>query len=202
MEKNITLSDFTKFIGGWSLSPYSIYLAYKYTTNNGILNVLEFGSGDGTNKLVEFLTTRKISFKYTSIEHDSNYAKTPNVDYIIYPLNYNYNPSDIENIDLILNDVYDLVIVDGPHGAGRAKWYNKIKKFIRQGTIMLIDDFHHYNEFETELNKVFEYETINVFNIDKRFTTDIINDGLELVDVTSPHHCNKTHKIIKIIKTK
>lgn len=202
MENNISLSDFTKFIGGWSLSPYSIYLAFKYCTNNGILNVLEFGSGDGTNKLVEFLNTKEIKFKYTSVEHDTNYAKTPNVDYIIYPLEHNYKASDIENINLSLNDIYDLIIIDGPHGIGRSKWYKKIKNFVREGTIILIDDFHHFNEFEIELNNVFEYTTINIFNIEKAFTPEIVNYGLELINIDSPHHCNKTHKIIKIINVK
>ena len=202
MKNNIILSDFTNFVGGWSLSPYSIYLSYKHSTNNGIFNILEFGSGDGTNKLVEYLIDKKIDFKYTSIEHDTDYAKTPNVDYIIYPLDYDYTPSDIEKIDLKLDRIFDLVIVDGPHGVGRAKWYSKFKDNIRKGTIVLIDDFHHYEEFEIELNKVFEYETINIFNIDRRFTNETVNDGLELVDENSPYHSNKTHKIIKIIKNK
>lgn len=201
MEK-INLEDFSKFPSGWSLSPYSIYLACKHTTNNGVLNVLEFGSGEGTNQLVALLNSKEINFKYTSVEHDSTYAKTPNVEYIIYPLAHNYNPNDIENIQLTLTDVYDLVIVDGPHGVGRAKWYSKIKKNVKEGTIILIDDFHHYLEFETELNKVFEYNLINVFNIDKRFTVDVVNEGLELVDINSPYHGNKTHKIIQVKKIK
>ena len=200
--ENIKLNDFSKFPGGWSLSPYSIYLACKYATNDGILNVLEFGSGEGTNQLVGLLTSKEITFKYTSIEHDSTYAKTPNVEYIIYPLAHNYKPSDIENIQLNLKGIYDLVIVDGPHGVGRAKWYPKIKNFIKEGTIILIDDFHHYSEFETELNENFEYDLINVFNIDKKFTPDIVNDGLELVDINSPYHGNKTHKVIRVKKIK
>jgi predicted O-methyltransferase YrrM len=202
MENNITLSDFTKFVGGWSLSPYSIYLSIKYVTYDKTLKILEFGSGDGTNKLVEFLTNKNIDFKYTSVEHDINYANTHNVEYLMYPLTHNYVPKDIENIDIQLNGIYDLIIIDGPHGVGRSKWYDKIKNFVKKGTIILIDDFHHYVEFETELNKVFEYDVVNVVNIDKRFTPTTINEGMEIVDINSPHHGNKTHKIVRIITTK
>lgn len=197
--ENITLNEFTNFNGGWSLSPYSIYLAMKYVdVKNNKINILEFGSGEGTKNLVEFLQNKNIDFDYLSVEHDKNYATNQFVNYFTYDLSYNYSPQDIEKVDLKLDGFYDLVIVDGPHGVGRAKWYEKFKNNVKKGTIILIDDFHHYKEFEDELNKVFDYETINVFNIDGRFTADLVNEGLESVDINSPYHFRKTHKVIRI----
>lgn len=196
--ENITLNDFAKFNGGWSLSPYTIYLAMKHVNFKNKINILEFGSGEGTKNLVDFLQSKNINFDYLSIEHDKNYAKNEFVKYFLYDLNYSYSPEDIEKVDLTLEGIYDLVIVDGPHGVGRSKWYEKIKNHVKSGSIILIDDFHHYTEFETELNKVFEYDTINVFNIDERFTNNIVNEGIDIVDINSPYHYRKTHKVIKI----
>lgn len=200
--KEIKLIDFAKFPGGWSLSPYSMYLTMKYSTYENELNILEFGSGEGTNRLVEYLDLNEIKYYYLSVEHDEKYVKTKNVEYIKYSLPSDYTVNHIESVNLNLKKIFDVVIVDGPHGVGRAKWYDKIKNNIRTGTIVLIDDFHHYAEFETELNKVFEYETINIFNIDKRFTPVTVNEGVELIDIASGYHGNKTHKIIKIINVK
>lgn len=198
---NLILEDVSKFPGGWSLSPYSIYLALKYTTvENNKINILEFGSGEGTKNLVEVLKNKSIKFEYVSVEHDTNYAKSQEVEYVMYNIPHNYKPSDIEAINLNIDKIFDLVIIDGPHGVGRAKWYKKILNNIKNGTIILIDDFHHYQEFEDELNKVFTYETINVFNIDKRFTKEIVNEGIELVNVGSDLHKYKTHKVVRVKK--
>ena len=198
---NFTLEEFSKFSGGWSLSPYSIYLAMKHVNLiDNKINILEFGSGDGTKKLVEFLKSKSIDFDYVSVEHDKHYAESPEVEYILYKIPYDYTPIHIDSVELNLNKTFDLVIIDGPHGVGRANWYKKIQKNVKNNTIILIDDFHHYKEFEDELNRVFEYDTISVFNIDKRFTNQIVNEGIELVDVNSSLHGNKTHKVIKIKK--
>ena len=193
------IEDFKNFIGGWSLSPYAIFLSLKYTNfGENKINILEFGSGDGTIKLINFLKSKNIEFDYTSVEHDINYQVSKEVKYIIYDLPKNYDPSHIENINLNLDKKYDLIIVDGPHGVGRSKWYKKFKDNVKDGTIVLVDDFHHYKEFDYDLDLNFKYELINVFNVDNRFTDKIVNDGFELIDITSPFHNNKTHKIVKI----
>lgn len=198
---NFILDDFSKFDGGWSLSPYSIYLALKHLNFEGnSIKILEFGSGEGTKNLVDVLKNKSIDFEYVSVEHDVSFAKSKDVEYIMYNIPTNYTPNHIDLVELNLDKTFDLVIVDGPHGVGRANWYKKILNNVKNNTIILIDDFHHYKEFDDELNRVFVFDTINVFNIDKRFTKQIVNEGIELVDINSPYHKNKTHKIVKIKK--
>lgn len=203
MSKKIYLvpNDFLNFKGGWSLAPCSIFLAIKHLTYVNELNILEFGSGDGTTQLVDLLTKNNIIFNYTSVEHDESYAKTANVNYQLYHLDgWNYNPDQLDSVNLTLDRIYDLVIIDGPHGVGRAKWYSKIKNNIRKGTVLLVDDFHHYVEFSTELDTHFEYETINVFNYANQHI--VINEGTDIVDATNPMILEKSYKVAKILNIK
>ena len=193
---DIELLDTSKFKGGWGLSPHEIYLSLKYLDYDKILKILEFGSGDGTTYLTDLLNYKKINFEYKSIENDENYAKTFGVEYQLYKL------IDIDDVILETNGFFDLIIVDGPHGVDRYKWYSKFKKNVRIGTIILIDDFHHYNEFNDELNKHYEYELVSLFNQNRMFTENDINDGIEKIDTNSELIMDKSFKIIKISKIK
>lgn len=200
---NVSIDDFNKFPGGWSLSPYTIYLAYKYCTYNNRINILEFGSGEGTNQLVSFFKKNNISFNYTTVEHNKNFLQIPEVNYIYYNLlndSFQHDVSDeINHLNLTFSEIYDLIIIDGPHGKGRKAWYKKIINNVRSGTIILIDDFHHFLEFSIELDNTFKYTTINEFCHDCRFVKTPINSGKETVNTSLPGIYNKTHKIIKIL---
>ena len=198
----IELNDFSSFKGGWGLAPYPIFLSIKHVEYEDKLNILEFGSGDGTTYLTNLLQNKNVSFDYTSIEHDKKYANTPNVHYQLYDLKHDYTANDLDKVVLKLDKIYDLVIVDGPHGSGRAKWYSKFKNNVKEGTIILIDDFHHYTEFGDELDRHFNYNTINIFNQNRRFSPMDINEGVEIVDINSPYIMDKTYKIIKVINIK
>lgn len=192
----ISIEDFKKFDGGWSIAPIPSYIAFKHVHFDDKLNILEFGSGKGTTNIVDFLKSKKIDFNYTSVENDKNYAKTNDVDYIIYHLSTEYTMRDIENIKLSLFLVYDLVIVDGPTGFGRAGWYEKIKGNVKEGTIIYIDDFHHYEEFGIELDKSFEYDVISLYNKNPSF--EIVNEGIEIVQENAPYNFDKSYKIVKV----
>jgi predicted O-methyltransferase YrrM len=193
----VKVEDFSKFTGGWGMSSYSMFLAIKHSLYESKLNILEFGSGDGTSHLVNYLNSKDIKFNYVSVENDKNYAKTPNVNYIYKT----YDVNSIDALDLNLNDVFDLVIVDGPHGVGRAKWYSKFKNNIKEGTIIIVDDYHHYKEFSEQLDANFEYININTFNQNNKW--QIINDGIDPTDLENKY-CNmdKSYKIVKVIKSK
>jgi len=186
---SISVDEVKHFPSGWSLSPYSIFLTLKHTTFDSTLNILEFGSGEATRILYDLLTSKNIPFTYTSYEHDSRYATTNGVSYKMYSLDNQLFES---------NEIFDIIIVDGPNGVNRYKWYSQFKDNVRDGTIILIDDFHHYKEFGELLDSTFTYETINEFNIDSRFTP-IINSGIEIVDVGDKmSHGTKTHKVVKV----
>lgn len=47
-----------------------------------------------------------------------------------------------------LNGVYDLMLLDGPNGNGRNISYLHMKEHLKSGSIVLIDDFHHYDFVE------------------------------------------------------
>jgi hypothetical protein len=70
---------------------------------------------------------------------------------------------DIEKMDdVIIPDIqFDIVLVDGPHGDNRSRWYAKIRKNVKAGTIILVDDFNHYTCFSEELDKNFKYELLS-----------------------------------------
>lgn len=53
----------------------------------------------------------------------------------------------------------DAVVVDGPHGNGRSLCFPLFAKVIRTGTLILIDDFHHY-KFLDDLSRIFSYREI------------------------------------------
>lgn len=199
---SIELQDCHAFSGGWGIAPYEVYFSIKHLEYEEKLRILEFGSGQGTTNLVNLLVDKKIDFEYFSIENDINYAKTPLVKYQLYEIADNYDLNDLSKIDLDLIGYYDLVIVDGPHGVGRCKWYSKFKNNVREGSIILVDDFHHYKEFSTELDAHFEYDVINFFNTSRRFTDTDINYGIEQVDMNSNLISDKSYKIVKITKIK
>lgn len=72
-----------------------------------------------------------------------------------------YDSNQIDQL-IIPNKIYDIVLIDGPNGVLRSKWYSKIRNNISYNTIMLIDDYNHYNEFETELNRNYNYTILSL----------------------------------------
>jgi len=205
IENSIPLdfSDVEGFPGNWSLCPESIYLSLKHVRYRDKLRILEFGAGEGTRQLVHLLSKKNIPFEYHTFENDfrflynldkvvTHYYYLPDVkinqSYIWDPLLKNYTLSDLPE--------FDLIIIDGPHGLARRRWYEKFKKFSKKDTIILIDDFHHFKEFGEELDRNFHYSTINEFNLNP--TWPLINQGLEIMN---PPYPTKTFKIVKVINT-
>jgi hypothetical protein len=190
---DVTEEDCRVFPSGWSLTPFSVYTSFKHLTYNNQINVLEFGSGLSTHLIYNILNKLQIPFKYVVYEHDRRYATTKGVEYNIFDLSHQKFSSDI---------IFDFIIVDGPNGVNRYKWYEQFKNNVRSGTIILIDDFHHYREFGNALDEHFDYELISEFNIDSRFQP-IINMGTDIVDQSDvTFHGTKTHKIVKVESVK
>lgn len=174
------LNDFSNFVGGWSYAGESLYIACKEIDANDkpSISVLEFGCGDSTVKLYEILTKRLSGshIYYDCYENDPRFAIVhPNILCTLY---------DKDNIDSVTlpSKKYDFVLIDGPHGVDRMKWYKKINHVIKEGTLILIDDWNHYLEFENSL----------VNDIGCSWKYDIIHIG------DSP---KKSYKIVKIVST-
>jgi hypothetical protein len=77
-----------------------------------------------------------------------------------------------------LKKSYDLVLIDGPNGNGRNFSYFYMKNRLKSGSIVVIDDYFHY-DFVEKLGEFFEYELISEI----KFSND---------------HPNKGHVIVKI----
>lgn len=200
---HVPLDECLAFPSNFSLAPEEVYYALKYATYKDTFQVLEFGAGEGTVRLVELLQKFNVSYQYNTFENSEQFVyNLPNVTFHYYPLPpvksctyYEWRPF-IQSLEMPDLPVADLVIVDGPHGVARADWYSKFKKFTRPGTIILVDDYHHYSEFGTELDKNFVYETIIEYNHLHIFP--IVNDGLEKVDGI----VHKCFKIVRVIASK
>ena len=197
----ICLNDAQQFPGNWSLAPEEVFCALKYCTYENKLRILEFGAGESTVQLTRLLTKKGIPFEYHVFENDPDYVThIENVTYHLYDLpslpfhRCNEWKDVVSRYDLPQLPVFDLIIVDGPHGIARAQWYAKFKKYTKPGTVILIDDFHHFREFGMALDENYKYLTIVEYNQSPHWK--IIDDGLEKIN----HMVGKTFNIIKIIE--
>lgn len=61
--------------------------------------------------------------------------------------------------DQFPNQRIDAIVLDGPHGNGRSMCFPLFYDHIENGTMVLLDDYHHY-PFLEDLGKLYEYEVI------------------------------------------
>lgn len=56
-----------------------------------------------------------------------------------------------------INDIYDLVVLDGPNGNGRNIAFLHLINHLKAGSYVFIDDYTHY-DFVERFNQLFDYE--------------------------------------------
>ncbi len=152
-------NDIQKFVGGWSYTQNEMREFLKYLTPRDSYKVLEFGAGNSTKILYDIIERYAKNIEYDTFETDINYhVNYKNVNTIMYNIN---------NIDRVIipDKTYDIIIVDGPNGVLRSKWYSKIRSNIKYDTVILIDDYNHYKEFEEELNRNFNYKILSASDV-------------------------------------
>jgi hypothetical protein len=150
-------NDIDFFNGGWSYTPNEMKEFLKYLTLKDKYSVLEFGSGDSTKKLYDIISRFCYEIEYHTYENDINYfVNYKNVKTILY--------DNIDNVE-IPDNKYDIIIVDGPHGINRMKWFSKFKNNIKYDSLLLIDDFNHYKEFKEQLDYNFEYKILSLSDV-------------------------------------
>lgn len=66
---------------------------------------------------------------------------------------YNLEPEDFPKTKI------DAIILDGPHGNGRSMCFPLFFKHIKSGTLILVDDFHHY-PFLDDLGRLFKFDIL------------------------------------------
>lgn len=151
--------DIPPFNGGWSYTQKEMNSLFSFIKYTDDYSILEFGAGDSTSKLWIHFKKYTKNLSYTVFETNHLYTPLfPEIKTILYDAN------NIDSID-IPDGTFDLILVDGPNGDKRAKWYSKIRKSVKSGTIILIDDFNHFSSFSKELDKNFQYETLDHFEI-------------------------------------
>ena len=139
------------FPGGWSIKPEQMFVALSNVEYGDRLRIIEFGAGAGTYALVELLNGLHIPYDYVSYETDASYVcKAKEVQTVLW--------KDFPT--LLENGQYDLVIIDGPAGLDRVKWYPLLESHVHPGTILLVDDYRHFKEFDVALNNYFKHSVI------------------------------------------
>lgn len=153
---------------GWGLSRLSMELLHKLISKEKINRVLEFGSGQSTyffndcgiecisfdNDITYAAKTDNVIIKEiiqfsdldfnNIIEGKTNYydvlanaSKPKNIHSRMQNCFYNILPDDIKG-------VFDLFIIDGPHGNGRSISFELIKNHLSPTSFIFVDDFNHY----------------------------------------------------------
>jgi len=137
---------------GWSYCNKQILEISNSLPQSTTLSVLELGGGDSSIKLWDFLKTKYKQVTYRCYETDPTWApQHDNIEVILYK-----TPSLVVFDDV----VYDFILIDGPTGISRREWYSKLTNNVRPGTILHIDDYDHYKEFEEELAINFVYDEL------------------------------------------
>lgn len=145
-----------RFEGGWSYTQKEMNELFKYLFyNNQEYKVLEFGSGDSTIKIYNYLKQKVDNVVFYTYESNQNFVFNHDSINIIF-----YDENKINDI-VIPNQKFDLILIDGPNGDKRSLWYSKIRENVKEGTIILIDDFNHYKCFSEELDINFNYELLS-----------------------------------------
>jgi hypothetical protein len=138
--------------GGWAYCSEQIEQFIPDLNKGDKLKIVEFGAGDSSVKIYEYLKRFYESVSYLCYETSIKWAPDhKEIEVIMY--------ENVSNV-ILREQHYDLILVDGPTGVSRKLWYEKIKKVVKSGTIIHIDDYDHYKEFEEELSKNLNYEEL------------------------------------------
>jgi hypothetical protein len=145
--------DIPQFAGGWSYTQREMTELFKHITYPETYSILEFGSGASTILLFNHFTKYVKNLQFITFESNKNFYtnNNPGITYVYY------DEDNIQNVN-IPGTTYDLILIDGPNGNKRSMWYEKIRNHVKEGTIILIDDFNHYACFSEELDRNFTYD--------------------------------------------
>ena len=152
-------TDIPIFNGGWSYTQKEMNTLFKFIEYKNEYSILEFGLGNSTKLLYSHFKKYVNKLNYVGYETDMRFCDNldDNIEINFYDIN------DIENI--IMPDMkFDLILVDGPNGEYRSLWFSKLKSCVKAGTIILIDDFNHYQSFSDELDLNFNYEVLDNYD--------------------------------------
>ena len=167
--------DFRRFFNRLEISTFFCLFFYKPK------HILEFGLGESSKFVSAFLENELINSKHLIIEQDENWHQSFNDRFqlslrskvTICPLYkrkvFNYDVNSYTGIEEIINQKFDLYIVDGPFGSKHYSRYDIVelaKDFTKNDEfIIIIDDCQRIGEKETaqELLKLFKEKDITIY---------------------------------------
>jgi len=137
---------------GWSYCNEQILEFMPHLKVDEEISVLEFGCGDSTIKIFDYLNNKFSKVSYTCFETNENYGISHEKIELVYY-------SKVKKA-VLPEKIFNLILIDGPTGKSRMHWYSKIKSNVAKGTIVHIDDFDHFRQFEKQLNKHHTYKEL------------------------------------------
>ncbi len=151
-----SIIEIPNFAGGWSYTQREMTELFKHIKYSDEYSILEFGSGASTILLYNHFRKYVKDLKFITYESNVEFylKDNPGITYVYY------NQDDIKSIE-IPKEKYDLILIDGPNGDKRSLWYSKIRDNVKEGTIILVDDFNHFSCFGEELDKNFNYDILS-----------------------------------------
>jgi len=151
--------DIPRFNGGWSYTQKEMDTLFKFIEYKKEYSILEFGLGNSTQLLYSHFKKYVDKLTYVGYETDMQFCNTinENIDVNLYNIN---NIKDLK----MPQTKFDLILIDGPNGEYRSLWYSKIRSCVKPGTIILIDDFNHFQSFSDELDLNFNYELLDHYD--------------------------------------
>ena len=148
------------------ISKYVNIKVFTYEHDPGWAKFLQEKVANNKNMQVFNLPIKQIDDNYRSDMFNS-----PQRSNEIWGKFSNYVPKELYKNLVLKNSFYEIksnnlpehnvdgLIVDGPHGNGRSICFPLLHNIIKNGTIVLMDDYHHY-PFLDDMGKIFTYEII------------------------------------------
>jgi len=168
-------------IGRWAGNYSFFYILNRILSDVKPASILELGLGESTKFINAYMKNMLHDSNHDVIEHDDSWAlsfKQNNdishrTSIISLPLTnklvHGFETKGYENIEKIVNNIYDLYLVDGPFGSNRFSRYDIVNIFEQINTlgefVILMDDYNRDGEKETveELLKVIKNKELNVY---------------------------------------
>lgn len=177
------IEDLALNIGRWAGNYSFFYVLNRVLNDYQPKRILEFGLGESSKFISNYLDNYLIHSEHLIIEQDSNWRRifenkfslSSRSSIKVLPLiKKKYNERDFngyENIESTITSTFDLYVIDGPFGSpnySRFDIFTLAERLNNEDEFMIImDDYDRHGEKETvdELLKMFKNKEMNVFTV-------------------------------------
>jgi hypothetical protein len=178
-------------VGRWAGNYAFFYVLNRILNDFKPKAIVEFGLGESTKFIMEFLENMLSTTEHLVVEQDENWKNlfvnnnniSQKTKIVVSPLNKmmvkGYETNSYSEIDKIVNKNYDLYIIDGPFGSEHFSRYDIVmlaENFANNAEfIIILDDYNRVGEIETtkDLLFVLNKNNIKVYTTIYKGTKDI-----------------------------